>query len=419
MKETNLFKLRRFIYKNILNRLPSMRLKIDKDDRFKSRVLEVKENSQLSILERFYKPRFDNVLITVTVMLLIVSIVMVYSTTGVMAAEKLGSSFYLVKRQIIAGCIGLGLMLLCIFSNIEFFKKHSAKFYVGAILLLILPLVPGLGYKSHGAYRWVAVGPIKLQPGEFAKLAYILFLAGFFARREKEIKKFSDGLVKPIVLLIVISVLYWVEPDNGSIAVLIVATAVMAYVAGVRISHTIFFGCVCSSMLILFALLKPHAVARLTAYTNPQAVSGDTSLYQLRQSLIALAGGEVAGRGLSESQQKLFFLPAAHTDFIFSVIGEEFGFIGCSLIILLFLLFLWRGLKITARNSHDTFKATLAAGLTFFIVGPAFINMGVVTGLLPTKGLVLPLIGYGGSSLITCLTAIGILLALSRPNYST
>ncbi|NMC61638.1 MAG: putative lipid II flippase FtsW, partial [SAR324 cluster bacterium] len=294
-------------------------------------------------------------------------------------------------------------------------QKLSPIGLVLSVLLLVLPLVPGMGDRAGGATRWVNLGILRFQPGEFVKLSFVVFLAGYFFRHEEKIPGFLWGMFKPLFFAAIVALLYLLQPDFGSAAVLMVVTLAMALAAGVRLRYIMICG-----VLSLFALgalifISPYRMARVTSFLSPwEDPSGKG--YQLIQSLIAVGSGQWTGVGLGSSQQKLFFLPAAHTDFIFSVIGEELGFVGSTVLILAFLYFLYRGLKLAGSVAGDTFSYTLAVGLTSLIALPALLNVGVAIGVLPTKGMVLPLVGYGGSSLLVCLMAVGILLAIWRDN---
>jgi cell division protein FtsW len=245
------------------------------------------------------------------------------------------------------------------------------------------------------------------------KFLFIVFLAGYYARHEGELSQFRVGFLKPLLLLGIMAVLYLAEPDFGSTVAVSTVAFGMALVAGVQIRYLaslVGLGLIAFTTLIF---VSPYRMRRITSFLAPwEDPSGQG--YQLIQSLIAVGSGEFFGSGLGNSQQKLFFLPAAHTDFIFAVIAEEFGFLGACGILLLFLLFLWRGIHIAQRVARDCFLHVLAVGLCLLIVVPALFNLGVVIGLLPTKGMVLPLIGYGGSSVVSCLFIVGLLLAISR-----
>jgi len=364
---------------------------------------------------RELRPPFaiDLLLVVATLVLVAFGLLMVYSTTAVLAQEKFGDSFYYVKRQALSAVVGLAAMVLLLRVNLEWLRKHAAYAYGGAIFLLLLPFVPGLGVSAGGANRWVEFSLFRFQPGEPAKLFFVLFMAGYFQRQEANLHSFWAGVFRPCILLIPVALLFLAEPDFGSAVVTALVVLAMGAVAGVRLKYVLYAALAFALAGTGLAIISPYRASRLVTFLAPWADASGKG-YQLMQSLIAVAIGKVAGVGLGGSQQKLFFLPAAHTDFIFAVIAEELGFIGAAALIALFAVILWRGILQARRLAEDTFCFSLAVGLTLLIVLPAFLNLGVVMGLLPTKGMVLPFVGYGGSSLFSCLAAVGLLLALAR-----
>jgi cell division protein FtsW len=238
-------------------------------------------------------------------------------------------------------------------------------------------------------------------------------MAGFFSRHEHHVQSFFHGIIKPFGLVACVAAMLLAQPDFGSSAVIVVVVLSMALASGVRLLHLALCSVAVAVAAGLLVFISPYRMMRIVSFLSPFSdVSGKG--YQLIQSLIAVGTGQVSGVGLGSSQQKLFFLPAAHTDFIFAVISEELGFVGALLTILAFLVILWRGLLLAKGLAHDTFLFAMAVGLTMIIVAPALMNVGVVIGLLPTKGMVLPLVGYGGSSLMACMAVVGLLLGLRR-----
>jgi cell division protein FtsW len=359
-------------------------------------------------------PFFLDAGIVLTVLLLVgFSIVMVYSTTGVIAQEKLGDALYYVKRQLAAAGIGLVLMFACSRLRLETIRKASPYLFFVCIAMLLITLLPGVGHRAGGAQRWLNLGFIRFQPGELVKVLFTVFIAGFWARHETRLSEFGQGIVKPFFLVAIMAALLLLQPDFGSAAVISLVTLGMALATGVRLRYIACAAVVLACCMVALVFISPYRMQRILSFMSPFADASGKG-YQLIQSLIAVGTGQLTGVGLGDSQQKLFFLPAAHTDFIFAVVSEELGFIGGIVLLITFLVFLWRGLLIAARLADDTFAFSLAVGLTLIIVAPALLNIGVVTGLLPTKGMVLPLVGYGGSSLVACLGAVGLLLALKR-----
>lgn len=355
----------------------------------------------------------DYVLLGAVLLLVLFGLVMVYSTTGIISQEKLGDAMFYAKRQSLSAILGLGLMVICMRIPLSLVRKAAPYLFGVSIFLLALPLIPGIADRAGGASRWVKLGPIRFQPAEFVKVCMVVFMAGFFARHESRIRTFSHGIVRPFALVGLAAALLLLQPDFGSSAVIVVVVLSMALSTGVRLSHLAF-----CSLAVIFAAavlvaISPYRMMRIVSFLSPFADASGKG-YQLIQSLIAVGTGQLSGVGLGGSQQKLFFLPAAHTDFIFAVISEELGFVGGIFVIFGFLVFMWRGLLLAKSVRHDTFLFALAVGLTMMIVAPALLNVGVVIGLLPTKGMVLPLVGYGGSSLMACMAVVGLLLGIRR-----
>jgi cell division protein FtsW len=358
----------------------------------------------------------EPLLLVAVVLLLGVSLVMVYSTTGVVCQERYGDAFYYLKRQGFAVAVGLPLMFFSSFFDVERLRSISPAFYFIGFSLLLLTLLPFFGVSAGGAQRWIGVAGFRFQPGELVKLFFIIFIAGYFSRHETALASFGGGIVKPMLLFGLFALLYLMQPDFGSVVAILCVTLIMGLAAGVRLLHMAICGIGCLGVLGVLVAFSPYRMRRILAFMSPLS-DPEGKGYQLIQSLIAVGNGMFSGVGLGSSQQKLFFLPAAHTDFIFAVIAEELGFIGCLGLFTLFLIILWRGLAVAARLADDTFRFCLAVGLTMLICVPAFLNVGIVTGLLPTKGMVLPFVGYGGSSLLVSLLAMGLLLSLSRSVY--
>jgi cell division protein FtsW len=355
----------------------------------------------------------DYILISTVLLLVGFGLVMVYSTTGIVSQEKMGDALYSAKRQGLSALLGLGLMFICMRIPLQLVRAVSPYLFAVSIFLLALPLLPGISDRAGGASRWVKFGPIRFQPAEFVKVCMVVFMAGFFARHESKISSFFHGIIKPFSLVGAAAALLLLQPDFGSSAVIIVVVLAMALASGVRLSHMALCSVVVAVVMGILVAVSPYRMMRVVSFLSPFADASGKG-YQLIQSLIAVGTGQVWGVGLGGSQQKLFFLPAAHTDFIFAVISEELGFVGGLAIILAFLVILWRGLLLAKSVRGDTFLFALAVGLTMMIVAPALLNVGVVIGVLPTKGMVLPLVGYGGSSLMACMAVVGLLIGLKR-----
>ncbi len=355
--------------------------------------------------------RFDFILLIVTLALVSIGIVMVYSTSAILAGDRFGDTYYFLKRQLLFAGIGSMLMIFMIFFNHEVLKKFAYPILIFSILLLIAVLIPGMGHRSGGAMRWIRIQSFSFQPSEFAKLGLIIFMAYFLTKKEEKIRSFSFGFLPTLLFSGLVIALVVKEPDFGAALFLAVMVFLLLFVSGARVIYIA--GAILMSTPVIYYFLTHAAYRykRLISFIRPWEDPTGTS-FQIIQSFLSFGSGGLFGLGLGEGRQKLFFLPAPHTDFIFSVIGEELGLVGALIVVLLFLILTLRGIQISI-SQEERFSAYLALGITLMISLQAVINMGVVLGLLPTKGLPLPLVSYGGTSLITNLVGIGILLRLS------
>ncbi len=338
---------------------------------------------------------------------------MVYSTTAVVAEEKFGDAYYYVKRQGLAAFVGLLLLWAASFLNLTRIKPVTKYFLPISLVLLALVFIPGIGLRGGGALRWVGLGPLRFQPVEMVKVLMVFYLAGYIAKNESHLHEFKPGVLIPLCSMGLVWGLLLAQPDFGSSAVLALLAVTVIFACGGSIKYLIGGGAIILLGAASLVILSPYRLKRIFAFLDPFKDSSGQG-YQLIQSLIAIGNGGLTGVGMGESQQKLFFLPAAHNDFIFAVIGEELGFIGCVILLSLFGVLLWRGLKIALKFVDSAFYFATALGLTMLLTVPAFLNMGVALGLLPTKGLALPLVSYGGSSLISSLFIAGLLLSMAR-----
>lgn len=303
-------------------------------------------------------------------------------------------------------------MGVCSRIPVAFLYKISAPLFIFSGILLVLVLVPGIGAAAGGAQRWISLGPLRMQPGELAKLGVVLFMASYIHRKQPKFGSFKTAIMVPFGLFAVFAILLLSQPDFGSTAVLGIIVFCQLFLAA-RIWHLLGVGILGVGAGLMLVLTSPYRMKRLVTFLNP--FDDPTSAgYQLIQSLIAVGSQGINGAGLGSGKQKLFYLPAAHTDFIFAVISEELGLFGGLFILSLFMIILWRGLDLANALSARMFPSSLALGLMLLIVLPALLNMGVVLGLLPTKGMVLPLIAYGGTAMIVQLSIVGLLLSLSR-----
>ena len=299
--------------------------------------------------------------------------------------------------------------------RLSFWEESGWVWLFIALALLILVLVPGIGKEVNGSQRWLPLGPFTLQPSEFAKLAMVIYLAGYMVRREHEVRNQWQGFLKPMAVLFAATLLLMVEPDFGATVIVAGSALGMLFLAGVRLAHFLVVVAGALAAMLVLVVSEPYRVKRLTAYTDPWADPYDTG-FQLTQSLIAFGRGEWFGVGLGNSVQKLFYLPEAHTDFVFSIWAEETGFVGALAVILLFVALigrvLWTGRA--AQVAGQAFGAYLCYGIALVLSGQAFVNMGVSSGLLPTKGLTLPFVSYGGPSLIVCCAMLALVLRVER-----
>ena len=363
------------------------------------------------------KLKFDRWLFLTTLVLLAVGIVMVYSATSLMGAGTAARPNAFPVKQGAFALAGLIVMLAAMKIDYARYREPRLILAITGLTLVALLAVRIVGPEINGTHRWFAVAGVGIQPSEFAKLAIILFTAAVLERRMDRIgePKYALGPVA-VVLVPMVALILW-QPDYGSAVALLAIVAVMVFAAGLPWRHIVRGGLVVVPAVAVVAILDPYRVRRLTAFLDPWSDSSDSG-YQVVQSLIAVGSGGVTGRGLGYSVQKLGYLPYAHTDFIYAVIAEELGLIGASVLLAGFCIITWRGLR-TASRAPDSFGAFLALGLTAMIGIQAFVNMSVVLGLLPTKGLTLPFISAGGSSLIISLAGMGVLLNISQRASAT
>ncbi len=355
--------------------------------------------------------RFDFILLIVTLALVGVGIVMVYSTSAIMAGDRFQDPYYFLRKQAFFAGVGFLLMIFMMFFPPTILKRLAYPILILSVLLLIAVLIPGIGYRAGGAMRWLKIQSVSFQPSEFAKLGLIVFLAYFLTKKDEKIRSFSFGFLPTVLLSGLVIILVAKEPDLGAALFLSTMVFLLLFVSGARVIYIL--GALLLAVPIIYYLMMNvgYRYKRLMSFIRPWEDPTGTS-FQIVQSFLSFGSGGLFGLGLGEGRQKLFFLPAPHTDFIFSVIGEELGLVGAMVVVLLFFIFTARGIQI-GLSLDDRFSAYLALGITLMVSLQAVINMAVVLGLLPTKGLTLPFISYGGTSLITNLVGVGILLHLS------
>jgi len=339
----------------------------------------------------------------------------VFSASAVTARDEYGNGSHFLLRQLLWLAIGLGGMMAVM--NFDYRKLRRPEVIFTA-LFAVLVMLAGAFFldKSHATHRWIRLGPASLQPSELAKLAVIFYLAWFLERRRRPesfgINNWKHTILPALGPVLVLAALVVIEPDLGTAVEIFIIAVAMMYVAGLDGKYIVGAGLAALPIIYLLIVRVPYRYERMMAFLNPNADPQGHG-FQLLQSLIAVGSGGFTGVGLMESKQKLFYLPEAHTDFIYSVLCEELGFIGGALVLGLFAIYGWRGIR-SAFNSKDDFGRLAALGITVMVLSQALINLGVVLGMMPTKGIPLPFISYGGSSLLVMLLATGVLLNISQ-----
>jgi cell division protein FtsW len=351
--------------------------------------------------------------LTATVIALIcIGVIMIYSASCVNAMQSFHDSLYYLKRHLLF--LGLGLIGTFVVMKIDYrqIQPHARTILLISIVLLALVLIPHIGKESWGARRWFRVGPFNFQPSEMAKLAMIIYIADFLSRKQLEIKSFTRGFVPPILVMGIVCLLTVKQPDLGTTVETATVVLTMMFLAGTRLRHMALIVGTGAMAVVYLVIKEPYRMNRIIAFLDPWQDSRGIG-FQLTQSQIALGSGGAVGVGLGHSQQKLFYLPAAHTDFILSIIGEELGLLGTISVIMLFVAFIWYGTRII-RQTHNSFGYFLCTGIVMMLGLQAMVNVGVSIGAFPTKGLPLPFISYGGSALIFHLMAVGLLLNVAK-----
>jgi cell division protein FtsW len=354
----------------------------------------------------------DKWLLVAVAGLLVVGVTMVLSTSYLYAHERFADGTYFFRKQLLALGVGSVGLIACALLSAPTYRRLAYPLLVLTVLALIMVLVPGVGALRGGAQRWLTLAGFAFQPAELAKLTLVIYLAHSMAKKQDKIKTFAIGVLPHLIVSGICLTLLLLEPDFGTALILAMLLYAMLFIGGVRISHLLATALLALPVLIYVMLTEPYRVRRLASFLDPWS-DPQNSGFQVVQSLIAFGSGQFWGRGLGEGRQKLFYLPEAHTDFVFSVIGEEIGFLGVIAVLALFGLIVARGLRLTSRI-EEPFEQYLAFGLTVLLGLQALIHMSVVTGIMPAKGLVLPFISYGGSALVVNLMEAGILLGLSR-----
>ena len=357
----------------------------------------------------------DHTLLFVTLTLAFMGLVMVFSASAIVAGNRFQDPQFFLKRQI--AWLGFGFLLMHLTSRVDYtlWKKLAIPILGCMVVLLVMVLVPSLGVAAKGARRWLRLGSLSIQPAEMAKLVAVIYLAMYLAKKGGKLEHFRSGLLPALIVIGLLSGLILLEPDLGTVVVIGLVAVGLLFLGGARISHLVGLGFCAIPAVLLLVLGSGYRRQRLLSFLAPWKDASDSG-FQITQSFLAFGSGGPFGVGLGEGKQKLFFLPEAHTDFVLALVGEELGLAGTATVILLFIVFVWRGFQIAAR-ARMPFGRYLGMGITLLIGLQALVNASVVTGLLPTKGLTLPFISYGGSSLVVSFVGVGMLLSISRDRH--
>lgn len=355
----------------------------------------------------------DKVLMADILALLAFGLIMISSVSVVISYNNFGNNYYYLIHQILYGAVP-GIILMLVLKDVDYIKyrKYSHLCLFIAIMLLAVVFIPGIGFEAKGASRWIVLGDFSFQPSEFAKLAFIIYFANWLSIKEKELKSFEKGFLPFIAIVSMVSIPLILQPDIGTMIVLIAISVPMFYIAGANIRHIPLM--IVGGVVAIFSLIKlaPYRIDRLMVFLHPELDPKGVG-YQINQALLALGSGGVFGLGYGHSRQKFNYLPEPMGDSIFAVIGEELGLLGLVVLLALFVLFAKRGFEI-ARKSPDSFSRFVAVGITSWITFQAVINIAAITSLAPLTGIPLPMISYGGSSLVVVLASMGILLNISK-----
>ena len=370
-------------------------------------------------VSNFANNQFDFILCITVLLLLSLGIIMVLSASAPSALSTTGNSYTYVKKQLLFAIAGLFVMFFLSKVDYRFYKKYYWYIYFASWIILLLVVVPGLGYAVKGATRWIKIGGFQFQPSELTKIGMIIFFAGYLSDHKNELQEFKRGFLKLLAFLIPpIGILYVIQNHFSVSLVIGVVVLVIMFMAGCRLKYFLIVGIVgISAILGLLGVMQMKGsesfrLDRISTYFDPWADAQGTG-YQTVQSLYAIGSGGMFGLGLGNSKQKYLYIPEPHNDFIFSILAEELGFFGCILVIALFAIFIWRGILVSMR-AKDMFGSLVAIGITTLIAIQAVINIAVVTGTVPTTGMSLPFFSYGGTALLLLLANVGILLNISR-----
>ena len=358
------------------------------------------------------QPKFNRLFLVIC-LLFAFGMLMMTSASIEIASSQYGDPFYFLKRQGFFSFLGFTVLIITLHTPLSLWKRTSWLLLIGSFVLLFLVLVPGIGKVVNGSARWLDLGIFNLQPSELAKIFIVIYLASYLDRHLKEVREDWSGFLKPLLIVGLAAILLQLEPDHGALVILTLTAFCMIFLAGAKLYRFLIMLLLFLGAVAYLAMTKPYVVVRFSSYLNPWAAENVFSgSYQLTQALIAFGRGEWIGVGLGNSIQKLYFLPEAHNDFVLAIVGEELGLIGVSLIVMLFcaLVFMAFSIGKDAEKKGAVFEAFVAYGIGLLFAGQAMVNIGVNTGLLPTKGLTLPFLSYGGASLIVSFFMAALLL---------
>ncbi len=359
-------------------------------------------------MPKFVEKWMPELFVILVLVLVAIGVLMTYSSSVYYAELKFGNKFHFFYREIFWVVIGIGAGIVVGSIHFQTIQKYSWLLLFVAVVLLGLIYVPGIGHKVNNASRWIRIAGFTLQPSEFAKYVIIIFLADRLSRNRRHVSKFMRGVVFPLVIIMIPVMLIVAEPDMGTPVVILATALAIFFAAGTKIWHLIILVMASVPALVFLVIKFPYRLKRLLTFMSPDSDPLGAG-FQIRQSLIAIGSGQLNGLGLGKSIQKMHFLPEAHTDFVFSIIGEELGFVGAGAIILLMMIFLYVIYKLTQQIT-DMFGHLVAVGIMTILSLQMIVNICVVTAVLPTKGLALPFISYGGSSMVMTLIACGLLV---------
>lgn len=358
------------------------------------------------------KKKFDKTLFIAVIFLAIFGLLMIYSSSSIWAEYKFNDSFHYVTYQAIFFVVGLFLMIFISKIDYRIYYKYSNKILFVCFILLILVLIPGIGSVRNGSRSWFGIGSLGIQPSEAAKISLIIFTSKYLSQSDNYIKDFFKGVLPVLLVVLVFFGLIMLQPDLGTGVILIMAIISILFISGVSMKFFLGGGLIGIIGVIILILIAPYRMDRITSFVNPWKDELGTG-FQIIQSLYAIGPGGLLGTGYLKSVQKHFYLPEPQTDFIFSIIAEEFGVMGAIIVVGLFCIVLYRGITIS-KNCHDLFGKYLAFGILFQLIFQATMNLMVVVGLIPVTGVTLPFLSYGGSSLLVSMASIGIILNISR-----